>query len=83
MLPNLSADPLSRLASSVLARILSLAGQVAFRQTVYLEVDVLNEMKRRQAVMEEGKETGKKRKSKAKVNLINIIFVLYISQRGK
>jgi len=53
--------------SIVLARILSLAGQVAFRQTVFLEVDVLNEMKRREAVVAD-MEKGKSRKSSSTKN---------------
>ncbi|XP_035829509.1 condensin complex subunit 1, partial [Aplysia californica] len=58
--------PLSGAVSSVLARVLSLAGQVAFRQTVYLEVDVLTEMKRRQAAMEEGRQKGGAARRKSK-----------------
>ena len=57
--------PLPGAVSSVLARIISLAGQVAFRQTVFVEVDILTEMKRRQAAMEESRVKGKSRKSKA------------------
>ncbi|CAG5117955.1 unnamed protein product [Candidula unifasciata] len=47
----------------VLTRVLSFAGQVAFSQAVYMEVDVLTELKRRQAVSEESSRGGR-RKSK-------------------
>ena len=64
MSSNIEAEnsPPPPAVSIVLARILSLAGQVAFRQTVFLEVDVLNEMKRREAVVAD-MEKGKSRKS--------------------
>lgn len=57
----------------VLTRVLSLAGQVAFSQAVYMEVDVLAELKRRQAVSEESKAGGR-RKSKVAANSKVCIF---------
>ncbi|BFZ23473.1 hypothetical protein BsWGS_26512 [Bradybaena similaris] len=51
----------------VLTRVLSVAGQVAFSQAVYMEVDIVAELKRRQAVSEESK-TGSRRKSKVAAN---------------
>ncbi|KAH9513584.1 Condensin complex subunit 1 [Bulinus truncatus] len=50
----------STLVSCVLARVLSVAGQVAFRQTVFMEVDVLTEMKRLMALKEENKKGHRK-----------------------
>ncbi|GFO08346.1 hypothetical protein PoB_003485100 [Plakobranchus ocellatus] len=53
-----SDDDKSNSVSYVLARVLSVAGQVAFRQTVFMEEDILTEIKRRQTVAEENKKAG-------------------------
>lgn len=45
-----------------MARVLFAAGEVAFRQMVFMEVDVLTEMKRRQALNEENKKGRRKSK---------------------
>ncbi|GFR65797.1 condensin complex subunit 1 [Elysia marginata] len=50
-------DDKSASLSFVLARVLSVAGQVAFRQTVFMEEDVLKEMKRRQNLAGERRKT--------------------------
>ncbi|KAK6964823.1 condensin complex subunit 1 [Biomphalaria glabrata] len=52
----------SSLVSCVMARVLFAAGEVAFRQMVFMEVDVLTEMKRRQALNEENKKGRRKSK---------------------
>ena len=52
------ADDKSASLSFILARVLSIAGQVAFRQTVFMEEDVLVEMKRRQTVAGEKRNAG-------------------------
>lgn len=65
----------------VLTRVLSLAGQVAFRQAVFMEVDVLTEMKRRQAVTEDRKTGGQKRNKSGSTNsskVPSLLLFLYL-----
>ncbi|OWF35443.1 condensin complex subunit 1-like [Mizuhopecten yessoensis] len=50
----------------VLTRVLSLAGQVAFSQMVYLESDVLDELKRRRASKEDSGKTPARQNKKAR-----------------
>lgn len=63
--------------SSVLARFLFLCGHVALRQLVHLDVNILKEIKRRQAIQEneneeKRKETGKKNKNDTNVNTTKV-----------
>ncbi|CAL1534663.1 unnamed protein product [Lymnaea stagnalis] len=50
----------SSLVTCMLTRLLAVAGQVAFKQTVYMEDDVLTEMKRRLTLTEDNKKGRRK-----------------------
>ncbi|XP_060069329.1 condensin complex subunit 1-like [Ylistrum balloti] len=64
--PSLSAATMQT-SVVVLTRVLSLAGQVAFSQMIYLESDVLDELKRRRAGKEDsGKTPARQNKNKSR-----------------
>ena len=56
--------------AAILTRLLSLAGHVALRQLVHLDMDVFGEIKRRQAVQEERDEKAKKTQSQQQQQLV-------------
>ena len=49
------AEEISELVSGMLTKLLALAGQVALQQLVHMEVGVLGELKRRNALQEEAR----------------------------